>query len=208
MNQKRVLIFGIFIFAIAFYFAVYFDKQIILFFSSIRNIYLSDFFLAIKFLDSWFFVIGLVTILFLFNRKKRKWILPAWVTLGVTSLVILILKISVQRTRPFAAGIVPILPGIVPNPLYLVSSFSFPSFDAAFAFCIIPLISKFYPKLKYFWIVFAGMVLLSRVYFGVHYLSDVISGAAIGFAIGLVILELEEKKKFFDKFYNKIFRKK
>jgi undecaprenyl-diphosphatase len=183
-----------------------FDNYIINFFSSIRNIYLNQLFFIIKFLDIEIFIIIFVTLLLIWNKKKRKWILPLWITFGITALASFILKIIIRRPRPFVTGIISLLPGIVDSLSYHIWNFSFPSFDSAFIFCSIPIISKFYPKFKYIWIIFAGLVVLSRVYFGLHYLSDALSGALIGYLIGFIFLKLEEKYKFCNKIYKKILK--
>jgi undecaprenyl-diphosphatase len=196
-------LFAVIILAICFYF----DKEIVTFFSSLRSLSLDNFFLGIKFLDTDIIVIAFLTFLLLLTKKKREWILPLWLTLGITAIISLALKVLVHRVRPFASGLVSLASGITASASYLVWDFSFPSFDAAMAFCAVPILSKLYPKLKYFWIGFAVLVALSRVYFGVHYLSDVISGGLIGLFIGIIIVKLEEKNKFFKRFYKRIFRK-
>lgn len=206
MNKKNWAITGLFT-AIILAASFYFDNQIVIFFSSLRNFYLTQLFLGIKFLDAEIFVVIFLTLLLLFSKKKKEWILPLWLTLGLTAVTTFLLKILIHRIRPFATGIVSLASGITPNPNYLIWDFSFPSFDTAFVFSAIPLLSKFYPKLKWAWIAFAGLVLLSRVYFGVHYLSDVISGALIGLLIGIIIVKLEEKKKFGERIYRRIFKK-
>ncbi|HTZ42066.1 MAG TPA: phosphatase PAP2 family protein [Candidatus Omnitrophota bacterium] len=206
--KKRGIVLLLFLGILVFGFAFYFDRQIVQFFSSIRDIYLGNFFLAVKFLDTEVFVILLFTLLLLWTKKKRKWILPLWLTFGITGVISVVLKVIVRRARPFAAGIVSLASGIAANPSYLTWDLSFPSFDTAFAFCAVPILSKLYPKWKYVWIGFAVLVALSRVYFGVHYLSDVIAGGIIGYLIGLAVMKLEEKTKFFERIYEKVFRRK
>ena len=71
-------------------------------------------------------------------------------------------------------------------------------------FCAIPILDKEFPKLKYFWIAFAVLVAFSRIYFGLHFLSDVIAGGLIGYLIGIFIVNLEKEKKFGEKIYGKI----
>jgi undecaprenyl-diphosphatase len=208
MNKKRWWIIAILFAAIALAVSFYFDKEIVIFFSSFRNLYLNDFFLGIKFLDGDILVIAFLTFLLLLTRKKREWILPLWLTIGITEAVSFALKVLVHRVRPFATGIVSLASGITASASYLVWDFSFPSFDTAFTFCAVPILTKLYPKLKYFWIGFAVLVAMSRVYFGVHYLSDAISGGLIGLLIGLIIVKLEEKNKFFGRVYGKIFKKR
>ena len=82
---------------------------------------------------------------------------------------------------------------------YLVWNFSFPSFQAMLAFCAVPILAKEFPRFKYVWIIFAGLVAFSRVYFGVHFLSDVIAGGIIGYLLGIIVVKLEKEKKFGEK---------
>jgi len=52
---------------------------------------------------------------------------------------------------------------------------------------------KNFPKYKiWFWTV-ALLVAFSRLYLEVHYLSDVIAGAFIGYIIGVIFIMLGEK---------------
>ena len=164
-DKKKWLIISL-MFAVILVLSFYFDKEIVIFFSSLRNLYLNEFFLGIKFIDMDFIAIAFLTLFLLFTKKKRVWILPLWLTIGITAIVSLVLKILTHRVRPFAVGLVSLAPGITTSASYLVWDFSFPSFDAAMAFCAIPILSKFYPKLKYFWISFAVLVALSRLAVG------------------------------------------
>ena len=90
---------------------------------------------------------------------------------------------------------------------YSVWNFSFPSSHAMIAFCAVPILSEQFPKLKKFWIVFAILVAFSRVYLGLHFVSDVIAGGFIGYVIGAMVIKLEKENKFGQKIYNKIFRR-
>lgn len=205
-KKKGLIIWGILI-AILLGLSFYFDNEIVKFFSNIRNIYFDNFFLGIKFLNTEVIIVALLTLLLLWKKKKREWILPLWITMGITTIITVALKIIVHRIRPFAAGLVPLATGIISKASYSVWDFSFPSGDTSFIFCAVPILSKLYPKLKYLWIGFAVLVGLSRVYFGLHYPSDVVSGALIGLFIGMIIVKTEEKTKFFGRIYNKIFKK-
>ena len=73
------------------------------------------------------------------------------------------------------------------------------------AFCAIPFLSKEFPKFKYFWIAFASLIAFSRVYFGVHFLSDVIAGGLIGYLIGWFVLKTEKENKSCEGVYRRIF---
>lgn len=167
--------------------SLYFDREISKSFYEIRNYILNNLILSVVFLSSEIFVFLFLTILFFWNKGKRRFVLPVWITLILTSIVGFILKEIFQRVRPFQEGIISLLPGIDP-----ISGFSFPSGHALIVFCAFPWISKEFPKIKWFWAIFAGLVALSRVYIGAHYLSDVISGGVIGYLIGISIIRINE----------------
>ncbi|MDE1848583.1 MAG: phosphatase PAP2 family protein [Nanoarchaeota archaeon] len=207
-NKKRVILIFSVIFIILFALSFYFDAQISRGFESLRGMYLSTFFLGVNFLNNEIIITAFLTLILLWGRKKREWILPLWVTIFLTAALSVVLKVLVHRPRPFAAGIVSLLPGIAAKASYFTWDFSFPSFDSAFIFCTIPIISKFFPRLKYLWIAFAALIALSRVFLGVHYMSDVLAGGVLGYGVGLFILWIENRNSFFGKIYNKISGKK
>jgi len=193
MKKRNFLIAVIVILAIIISF--YFDSKIVEGVSLIRNNFLNDFFMGITFVSSEVIIFFFLTSLFLWREHKRRWILPLWLTLGLSVIFGFLLKIAVQRPRPFQTGIVSILP-VLEESNYLVWNFSFPSFQAMLAFCAVPILAKEFPKFKYVWIVFAGLVAFSRIYFGLHFLSDVIAGGIIGYLLGVFIVKLEKEKKF------------
>ena len=193
MKKRNFLIAVIVILAIIISF--YFDSEIVEGVSLIRNNFLNDFFMGITFVSSEVIIFFFLTSLFLWREHKRRWILPLWLTLGLSVIFGFLLKIAVQRPRPFQTGIVSILP-VLEESNYLVWNFSFPSFQAMLAFCAVPILAKEFPKFKYVWIIFAGLVAFSRIYFGLHFLSDVIAGGIIGYLLGVFIVKLEKEKKF------------
>jgi membrane-associated phospholipid phosphatase len=65
-----------------------------------------------------------------------------------------------------------------------------------------------FPRLKKFWVVLACLIAFSRVYFGLHFLSDVIIGGVIGYGIGALMVKLEKEKRFGEKAYKKLFGRK
>ena len=192
---------GFFIFAfvvLAIFVSLYFDSEIVKSVSLIRNNLFNDFFMGITFVSSEIMVFFFLTGLFLW--KKKKFILPLWITLGLAVAVSFLLKVVVQRQRPFQLEIISVLPALE-KASHAVWNFSFPSFQTMLVFCAIPLLSKQFPKLKYYWIAFAVLVGFSRIYFGLHFLSDVVVGGAIGYLIGIGIIKLEERYKFGEKIF-------
>jgi undecaprenyl-diphosphatase len=204
MEKKKGIIVGMLISFIVFI-SLYFDSEIVTGISLIRNSFLNEFFIGMAFISSSIIIFFFLTGLFLWKKNKRKWILPLWFSFGLSVVISFLLKISVQRPRPFQLGIVSILSALEKNS-HLIWNFSFPSFHVMLVFCSIPILSKEFPKLKYLWIVFAGLIAFSRIYFGLHFLSDVIAGGLIGYLIGAIIVNIEKENKFWEKIYKKIFR--
>lgn len=200
-KRKGIIIFTLVLLSILI--SLYFDSYIVKGISLIRIEFLNDFFMGLTFASSGIIILFILTSLFLWRDHKRKWILPLWFTLGISAIVSFLLKIIVQRQRPFQLAIVSTLPVLAKNS-HLTWNLSFPSFQAMLAFCAIPILSKEFPRLKYVWILFAGLIAFSRVYFGLHFLSDVIAGGLLGYLIGMMIIKVEKENKFGEKVYRKI----
>ncbi|MBU1204713.1 MAG: phosphatase PAP2 family protein [Nanoarchaeota archaeon] len=133
------------------------------------------------------FVIIIVLIsLFLLNKKKRKLALPLGISFIFSYVITYVLKFIIARPRPL--GIIKTLP------LINLIDYSFPSAHAAVAFAALPILNKTYPKLKWLLISSASFIAFSRIYIGVHYLSDVLAGAFIGYFTSIFITKLKERK--------------
>ncbi len=93
-----------------------------------------------------------------------------------------IIKKIVMRPRPFNlfSEIVQKSPA---------SGYSFVSNHAANMFVLYFFLSYFYPKLKYYMLTLFLIVSFSRVYNGVHFFTDVLAGAGIGYIISWVYIK-------------------
>jgi undecaprenyl-diphosphatase len=105
--------------------------------------------------------------------------LIAAVSVGIGSLVVSMLKESIDRPRPEHAD--PSIDAAVATP----GSPSFPSGHTATAFAAAAVVGAFYPRLRWPLYSLAALVGLSRIYLGVHFTLDVVAGAILGLAIGL-----------------------
>ena len=181
ISDILALIIGIILFLISYHF----DAQINLFF---KNIKFSVFDAVLSIITN-FGVVILVMLLvpsIIFYKKNKKIIYLLWLAFIVSIIVAFIIKLIVLRQRPIEA---------FTYPFVNIINYSFPSMHAMVAFSLLPLLMKYLSKQKLFWISFAFLAAFSRIYFGFHFLSDVVFGALVGYFIGDYLLELYEKKK-------------
>ena len=96
-------------------------------------------------------------------------------------LITLVLEILVKRPRPFQTL------RVKPLAKYWVPTYSFPSVHATWSFSGAVLVFLVNPFLGWGVLFLATLVSLSRVYVGVHYLTDVLAGAMVGTIVSLVL---------------------
>lgn len=164
--KKKYYLIGIILLLIS----LIFDKQISIFFTSYRIDFLSS--IAV-FMDlfKWYYLFGIVLIIILIKKEYKK--IPLLIlSFGLYGLIVNGLKIVIGRERPFVE---------LKNELVETTNpyRSFPSGHATSMFTLLPFLDFIYV----FWLILSILVSLSRVYLGVHYLSDIIAGALIGLII-------------------------
>jgi len=121
-------------------------------------------------------------ILILMNKKWRN--VKNWTVsiLGAYAISLLI-KTIVARARPFELGFN--TPAQLIEPGYQTWDFSFPSNHASTSWASFFFIPS--GVLRVSWILISGVIMFSRVYFGLHYVSDVIVGALIGLGVSYLL---------------------
>jgi undecaprenyl-diphosphatase len=203
-NKKGVWILSLIV--VLFILSLYFDNYIVQGVSYLKDSFLDESLLWITSKSFEIIIFSLLTILLLWNKTKRKWVLPLWFTMFLSAVTSFLLKVVIQRPRPFQQGLIEISSFLIKNSYY-VWDFSFPSNHTMLAFCALPIISKEFPKLKYLWIALASLVGFSRLYFGFHFLSDIIAGAAIGYLIGALIINIEKGNHVWENLYWRIYNR-
>jgi membrane-associated phospholipid phosphatase len=116
-------------------------------------------------------------------RNRR---LPPLVALAATASFLLasalnaLIKGLVDRSRPPAAMGFDALIGVPGSP-------SFPSGHAMTAFATATAVAVLAPRLRAPVLALAALIAFSRVYLGVHFWLDILAGAALGAAIGMLV---------------------
>ena len=118
-------------------------------------------------------------------KKNKNLVYLLLLTFFVSFILTFILKLIILRPRPM---------GTFTFPFVNITDYSFPSMHTLVAFSLLPLLIKYLQKQRIFWIVFAFLVGFSRIYFGLHFLSDAVFGAFAGYFIGDYLLGLYKEK--------------
>ena len=152
------------------------DNLALGFFADIKNPFL-DYTLAVFSSPIIIFFVLIAGTAAYVHHKKREGAIPLLASSILTLIATYALKFLFHRARPAAELIIWGMP-----------DFSFPSAHAAIAFCVFAVVEEEFKSIKKLWLIIAVMVTISRVYFSYHYLSDVVSGALLGYVIGIFVV--------------------
>ena len=133
--------------------------------------------------DSWFWGAGLVILWWRGAPFWKNWAVTLFIGIAVLAVLVITAKFLVRRRRPEGEW----------GTIYRITDpHSFPSGHAARAILIAVLASGLGPGwlAAILW-VWAPLVALARVAMGVHYVSDIAAGMALGLATGLVGLQIQ-----------------
>jgi undecaprenyl-diphosphatase len=132
--------------------------------------------------DSWFWLLGLGLVWLLGDQswKRRAEVMAAGV--AITAVIVFLIKFSVRRRRPEGTW----------GRIYRnADPHSFPSGHAARAVMLAVLAQFLGPNwLSTALLIWAPLVGLARILMGVHYLSDILAGMALGLMMGLAVIQL------------------
>ena len=132
--------------------------------------------------DSWFWAIGLLALWLSGDSFWKEWAVIQLGSISLLAALVLLIKFRIKRKRPEGEW----------GQVYRFSDpHSFPSGHSARAFLIATIAAGLGSGILaiVLWI-WAPLVALARVAMGVHYLSDIIAGAALGILIAWIILLL------------------
>ena len=127
-------------------------------------------------------------VLFLFRWPPAgRWLLVTVLAVLVSAVPTNLLKLAVRRERPPVTS-ARIQAATVRDQIATGKCMSFPSGDTSSAFAIAIVLMAFAPGTRVWALVVAALVGLSRIYFGAHYISDVLGGALLGSATGYLVV--------------------
>jgi undecaprenyl-diphosphatase len=132
--------------------------------------------------DSWFWAAGLLLLVWRGAGAARVWALAVFLAIAGLAALVLVVKFAIRRRRPEGEW----------GGLYrLTDPHSFPSGHAARAFLLATLVVAWGPAwLAPILVIWAPLVALSRVAMGLHYVSDIVGGAALGVAVAVVVSQV------------------
>jgi undecaprenyl-diphosphatase len=131
--------------------------------------------------DSWFWGAGLILAWFFGGAFWKDWAVVQFAGIAALAVIVLAIKFMVRRRRPAGEW-----GGIYRN----TDPHSFPSGHAARAFMIAVIAAGLGPAwLGVALLIWAPLVSLARVAMGVHYVSDIVAGAALGMLMGSLGLQ-------------------
>jgi undecaprenyl-diphosphatase len=134
--------------------------------------------------DSWFWWLALILLWFFSDPAWREWEVVEFFGIGVLAALVMAIKFLVRRRRPAGEW----------GKIYRnTDPHSFPSGHAARAFMIAVVASALAPAwlAAILW-VWAPLVAVARVAMGVHYVSDIVAGAALGVVVAWAGLQVYE----------------
>jgi undecaprenyl-diphosphatase len=179
-------------------FLISLDKHFFLFLNGLHYSWLDGFMWQVSTKTIWIPFYA-VLIFFMIWKRKKYW----WITILSIALMILLsdqgadlVKNTAKRHRPThnvtIENQVHTLKG--PNGKeYRGGEYGFVSSHASNSFAIAFFISLFFAKrwLTIFMFIWAAVICYSRIYLGVHYPLDILGGAMVGSAAGIIIFYLE-----------------
>ena len=136
--------------------------------------------------DGWLWIVTGALLLLAGSSRSHRTLAAVAVAMGVASLILVLLKRSIHRRRPCEYGRNPHF-DVRPLAFFKEDCFSFPSGHTMNAFAVGAVVALSFPLFGPAALVLAASVGASRVVLGLHFLSDVVVGAALGLVIGVLV---------------------
>lgn len=167
----------IFLLAAAGLFCYLYDGDILAFLKIFQNPVFDLFFFTFTALMTVYIGVPVILILAFWSEKNRRLFYDLLVAVAIDAAAVMALKAVIARPRPYSSM------------LFDAEFYSFPSGHASRAFAVFGILNKHIKNLTCFFYGLASLVALSRLYFGVHYPTDVFVGALMGWLISKTVVK-------------------
>jgi len=146
-----------------------FEIPLIEFIQKFRNLFLDDFFKILDYFDNFYFTIFIIAIIWV--GYDRKWGVKIFFIIILSTILNFSFKLLFKSPRPFE---------LIPS-LFVIDAknYGFPSGHAQTAVLYAGIMVKYLKNKKFAWIFGLSLIFLislSRIYFGVHFLTDILGG--------------------------------
>lgn len=148
--------------------------------SHLRNRFWESLMLVLTILGGALVSLSLCAVLYLINSDLGREALYALVG---SHLAVQLIKFSVSRPRPFL-----VLQAVNLRQGSALRDYSFPSGHSAACFSWTTVLALHYPPLAPVLLILALLIGISRIYFGLHYPTDVFIGAGLGIFFAVITL--------------------
>lgn len=190
-KAKRIAIIGMVLIILALFFDPYFNVL----FERMRNDFLTNMMIFITDFGLLFLIVIIVAVSF-WKRKYRMLMFMAICAVLAFEGAFL-LKMIFQIPRPYVLAYT--------DPLFLASGHAFPSIHTAFIVALVPFQKHLFKKRNLIFIyLMMFAVVFSRVYLGVHSMSDIVAGIAVGAGATYTFLGAEQRYNLIAWFKSKV----
>ena len=172
--DRKILVILVIILATSFFF----DKAII---DLITPISLAS--TPLHFFVSYGFIFILLAALSVYFYKLKKPIIPIWLSPFIGGVLSVVVKLITGRPRFFAEKFLPL--GI--------PDYSFPSSHISIVFALLPFLIKQTKNIRWVWLTYGMLIVISRILLKQHYFSDIMGGVLLGYSAGLIALYLHKR---------------
>jgi dolichol kinase len=190
-KAKQIAIFGMILVVLTLFFDSYFDAI----FARIRGDLLTN---IMHFITDFglLFLIGIIGVVALW-KKKYKMLMFMMICAVLAFEGAFILKLIFQVPRPYVLG--------YEEPIFLASGYAFPSIHTAFITSLLPFQKHLFRKRNLAFIYFVMFaIVFSRIYLGVHSMSDIVAGIAVGSIATYTFLGAEQRHGLIEWFKSRV----
>lgn len=187
LNQKFITIISFLITIIFMFISFLFDKNLIQYIENSNNFVLNYLFYWSNFSFFLIIICFLFGLLYLWNIKKKEFIIPSFITFIVTFFSIIFINLIVARDSPLENL----------NILFSITKYSFPCIFVAICFSLVGFFQNVSKKLLFFWLIFGIIIGISKIILIQNYLSDILAGMIIGYVIGFLVFYITKKNNLF-----------